>query len=832
MKRILLLPILLFALIASAQVGKTPAQHTAIVAPGLGMLKTAQFTGVTYWNDNFWTLTSDNNYVASGITLAINGHALKMRGTGTLSKNITSYAEHWIKYDSLIIDTAISATLVHKNGIGGGFPNYGYLDLTNTGTAGKVSIVLNGVTAATSSGALTFAQNDRILTTFQQMRDTLTFTAQDFTSSSTVSVTYNMTNAFATVGVNVAHAGAQYLTGQVDGGFTLLSSRVVLLNPLNPILAIAGDSKVQGYYNGSSWNNRISDILGLTYGPVANFGSSGITITQLLAQIGDVFATHPQQILLYIGCNDMRQGETPTQAMTLLQTVMGQCAAHGIVPFIISTPETGGNAAANASYDSILRVTFPTSYLDVYDTVASNTGSFIASDNIHLTQTGAAAVAAKLVTLNRIANSIYSPASVVVANYDFPTLGSANLFRNTLTINSKLTGAGLGGIIASDSSNGSGLASLLNLSSIWNTSGVATGISYKVTNIASNGSSRLLNFFVGGNSVFAIDLSGVTYSSGVTAPGGVLALKNSVNSIQVSAGAVYGTPSDVVIQGLPAANTDYTVVEGVGCGVVIGSQGGNFPVKTAINRVVVWQTLGTGQVQLPASTTARSGLNLPSGTAPTSPGDGDLWNDGTHFQLRIGGVTQQVDNQFDDILAMQAVGSAIKGQTVGMPTPFIVNASTTMNNQQALIQQVEIKTGGLITGVKFIQGILGSYTANNYNGVMLCSIAAGTLTVIASSTNDATLWQTFASNSIGNKAFTTPVTVTPGTYYVIALYCRSVEVTAPKLGSYGSTITPSGLDYTNSVKYFSTLAAQTAILTTQAMSGTTAAAGGLWFGVY
>ena len=45
-------------------------------------------------------------------------------------------------------------------------------------------------------------------------------------------------------------------------------------------------------------------------------------------------------------------------------------------------------------------------------------------------------------------------------------------------------------------------------------------------------------------------------------------------------------------------------------------------------------------VDLSASTTSRASLRIRSGTAPTSPNDGDIWFDGTNYKCRIGGVTK------------------------------------------------------------------------------------------------------------------------------------------------------------------------------------------------
>ena len=47
-----------------------------------------------------------------------------------------------------------------------------------------------------------------------------------------------------------------------------------------------------------------------------------------------------------------------------------------------------------------------------------------------------------------------------------------------------------------------------------------------------------------------------------------------------------------------------------------------------------------GTFQTPASTADAASLNIPAGTAPTSPANGDIWFDGTNIKMRIGGVTK------------------------------------------------------------------------------------------------------------------------------------------------------------------------------------------------
>ena len=50
--------------------------------------------------------------------------------------------------------------------------------------------------------------------------------------------------------------------------------------------------------------------------------------------------------------------------------------------------------------------------------------------------------------------------------------------------------------------------------------------------------------------------------------------------------------------------------------------------------------VSAGVTVLAASVTAMASLRIPSGTAPTSPVNGDIWFDGTDIKMRIGGVTK------------------------------------------------------------------------------------------------------------------------------------------------------------------------------------------------
>jgi hypothetical protein len=53
-------------------------------------------------------------------------------------------------------------------------------------------------------------------------------------------------------------------------------------------------------------------------------------------------------------------------------------------------------------------------------------------------------------------------------------------------------------------------------------------------------------------------------------------------------------------------------------------------------------TISQAKLVTQASATGLAGFNIPSGVAPTSPVNGDMWQDGTDLKFRIGGVTKTV----------------------------------------------------------------------------------------------------------------------------------------------------------------------------------------------
>lgn len=187
------------------------------------------------------------------------------------------------------------------------------------------------------------------------------------------------------------------------------------------------------------------------------------------------------------------------------------------------------------------------------------------------------------------------------------------------------------------------------------------------------------------------------------------------------------------------------------------------------------------------------------------------------------------------IKAYKALGSVILAQSVGTTAAHITGAQTQFQNQVVTFQAVWLPVAATITGVKWYQVTAGVYTANNYNGVGLYTYSGGTLTLVASSTDDGNIWKA-TSNTYSSKAFSGTYSASAGLYFVGALYCRSAVTTLPQIG--GPTSAPNaaipGIDFTNSAKLSANIGSQTSLPSTQAMSGLTGNTNGIntWFALY
>jgi len=238
---------------------------------------------------------------------------------------------------------------------------------------------------------------------------------------------------------------------------------------------------------------------------------------------------------------------------------------------------------------------------------------------------------------------------------------------------------------------------------------------------------------------------------------------------------------------------------------------GNLLIKTTTNSGEALQVNGSAKATnviiaeqaAPATPSASTGiLYAKTDNLPYYKNDA-----GTEYSLTI--PESQVT------IALQSLGSQIKGFVVSNSS-FAATQSQPLTSQTLIFNAYYLPVGQVITGVKFFQQTQGVYTANNYNGVGLYSYSGGTLTLVASSTNDGNIWKGVAL-SWQTKAFSSTYNAAAGIYFVAALYSSSAQTTQPFVLGQNVYLenTFSRFDFTNLISINATLISQTALPATQ-----------------
>lgn len=175
-------------------------------------------------------------------------------------------------------------------------------------------------------------------------------------------------------------------------------------------------------------------------------------------------------------------------------------------------------------------------------------------------------------------------------------------------------------------------------------------------------------------------------------------------------------------------------------------------------------------------------------------------------------------------------------QTIDFNRMSTVAAFGNANSNNLWFMPLGLALQGTISGLVWYQGAVANITATNNNKVAIMSLSGSTLSVVAQSTNDATLWSQAGANVYKNKAFSASFTAVLGTsYFAAILYCNSAAATSPTIG-FTSTMASSsmGVPQGTSVKLYTTLTGggATDIPSSQAMSGLTATNSIIWLAAY
>jgi hypothetical protein len=175
----------------------------------------------------------------------------------------------------------------------------------------------------------------------------------------------------------------------------------------------------------------------------------------------------------------------------------------------------------------------------------------------------------------------------------------------------------------------------------------------------------------------------------------------------------------------------------------------------------------TGKVSTPASTTARAGLAVAPGTAPTTPSNGDVWTTATGIFARIGGNTLDLVAAVPWAAPTAAIGSttpvagsfttlsasgAITSTLADGNPPFVVTSTTNVPNLNA----------SSISGATFAAtGPIGGTTPNialftRASTSAIGQFAAGDATPDVGAAN---VWRVYGAEGLTITDFDNPVGV-------------------------------------------------------------------------
>lgn len=251
--------------------------------------------------------------------------------------------------------------------------------------------------------------------------------------------------------------------------------------------------------------------------------------------------------------------------------------------------------------------------------------------------------------------------------------------------------------------------------------------------------------------------------SGLGTTGSPLSVKDKVSLVKHSAdSAALRAAMSVIAHDTAAANSVYFSNAFSGTGTQLS------PISiTGITNTNLSGSAGITGANLSST------IALPSGTTVTTQSPGN-------YSTSPASTAYTDDAASEDFIqTLQSIGSNIKAITVGAPFSSFV---TGLQLSDGILYSVPVyfKKPETLTGVRLVMHTQGAFTGDNENRIGLYSESGGTLTLIASSTNNLTLW-TAAANSLVTVPFSSTVNVNKGKYYVGIMYNNSAETTAPKV---------------------------------------------------
>jgi hypothetical protein len=282
-----------------------------------------------------------------------------------------------------------------------------------------------------------------------------------------------------------------------------------------------------------------------------------------------------------------------------------------------------------------------------------------------------------------------------------------------------------------NSLTGSQVLPALSLTPTWNTSGVATGLLFNVTNSGSGAGSKLADFQVGGTSQWKVDKTGQTTQLGaLIVPSITLNGSNSLTSVSGNSGKV-AQSSGVLVNGncLKADANGNIVDNGATCGTGVGSTALSALLSAAgANSINNGDNAQTWNWQL--TTAAKTAFTFTENVAAIN-GAGSQFLGKFATLLGSTAVPLTVFNSLNGSQVLPAMSITPTWNTSGVATAFLLNVTNTGSGAASKLadfqlggtSQWKVDKTGLVTQLGGL--VVPSITLNGGNAVTSLSGNSG-----------------------------------------------------------------------------------------------------------
>lgn len=362
----------------------------------------------TIYLQNYWTNVNNFTKVGGPTTTFSNGEMTFSGGGNTFGKrmDLTSYGTTNLMYWRITTifrpQTLTSATDGFAVGIVADNANNpqtleAVLIISTGVLGGKIRYFKNGSTTNTSTGALTYSLNDRILFVVERSGWNYTFTATNITPGAENSISLTATVVPSSPSTSLNTSG-KFSIWAVLGSQTFEQYKIEAPSIYkNCKTVFVGDSKTEGVGVSTLAQSYTSLCFAESVNKYNVVAKSNNLIGECLNAIHEVFDMNPKYVFLNFGSNDLRFSTTTATWQANYKSYANQLRIKGIKVIHIRPPkETTLDVSTLDSF-----ITSESTFRDDYFVdcnTSFNTSTMLAADGIHPNSTGMSFIASQIKT--------------------------------------------------------------------------------------------------------------------------------------------------------------------------------------------------------------------------------------------------------------------------------------------------------------------------------------------------------------------------------------------------------------------------------------------------